>query len=140
MKGLLLRVSSPLRSDGLTHAERFTRAVLLVAWPPVILWVIVGPSVASGGVCVFKMVSGAPCPLCGGTTSAGYLLRGEWSAAWLVHPLAVIALMMAALHSLVLLVELGQNRALVPRRWWSWPWTGWALATVVWWGWRLLLR
>lgn len=37
-------------------------------------------------VCLFRRVTGTPCPTCGMTRAAALLLRGEWSAALALHP------------------------------------------------------
>ncbi len=39
------------------------------------------------GRCPIYAATGIPCPACGMTRAYGHLLCGEWSAAWIAHPL-----------------------------------------------------
>jgi len=49
-------------------------------------------------VCLFRRVTGTPCPTCGLTRATALLLRGDWRAATAMHP----ALPMLALEGVVL--------------------------------------
>jgi len=40
-------------------------------------------------ICVLRRVFGLSCPTCGLTRAFAHLAKGEWSAAWAAHPLAV---------------------------------------------------
>ena len=61
------------------------------------LWVAVGVvaiwlAEAAGRdvtLCVFKRLTGLPCPTCGITRAAGHALRGDWVGAFLMQPLLV---------------------------------------------------
>jgi hypothetical protein len=46
-----------------------------------------GPS-----VCLFRNVTGLPCPFCGSTRSVGHILQGEFSAALYSNPLGYFGL------------------------------------------------
>jgi len=63
--------------------------------------------------CVFKQLSGLPCPFCGGTRSAQALLHGDWSRALYLNPLAFAAVGAFALAIIVLSVEIFRGRLLV---------------------------
>ena len=39
--------------------------------------------------CLFRIVTGNPCPTCGMTRATCALAHGEWAKAWRYHPLAV---------------------------------------------------
>jgi hypothetical protein len=41
-------------------------------------------------LCLFRGLTGIPCPGCGLTRAAIALLRGDWAAALLLHPLALV--------------------------------------------------
>lgn len=127
----------PPPPERLSRAALVTRAVLLLCWPLAILWVAWGSAVAPHGICLFRILSGWLCPLCGGTTVCGHLLHGGLGAAWSVHPLVVIGLGLAAVHSLLVVAEMASRRILVPAWGWSRPWAWWGMATVLWWIWRL---
>ncbi|MHC4666369.1 MAG: DUF2752 domain-containing protein, partial [Planctomycetota bacterium] len=49
-------------------------------------------------LCLFKRVTGVPCPTCGFTRGALCVLRGQVGQAWLYNPLlySIIALFLAA--------------------------------------------
>ncbi|MGI6098618.1 MAG: DUF2752 domain-containing protein [Kiritimatiellia bacterium] len=44
--------------------------------------------------CLFKWLTGIPCPTCGGTRALLHLLRGELSAAWRAQPLLITGLLL----------------------------------------------
>jgi hypothetical protein len=64
---------------------------------------------AQGGTtpCVLHLVTGVPCPTCGGTRAAEHLVRGDWSAALGLNPLVTLALLLA--FSLLSLRLLGRR-------------------------------
>jgi len=100
-----------------------------------------GPS----NVCIFKALSGWPCPLCGGTHACAALLAGDWSAAWQANAGALPLLWLIWGLALQWLYE-----ALTGRRlWWAGSpmaaaWQGaWWVAGVfllLAWLWRLLFN
>ena len=51
-------------------------------------------------ICVFRNVTGLPCPFCGGTRSVGSVLSGDLAEAWSFNPLGLVAV---AFFSLALL-------------------------------------
>lgn len=52
---------------------------------------------ADHSICLFRRTVGMPCPSCGLTRAAVALARGDWRAAWLVHPLGPVLAVEAAL-------------------------------------------
>jgi Protein of unknown function (DUF2752) len=71
-------------------------------------------------ICVFRNVTGLPCPFCGGTRSVGSALSGDLAEAWSFNPLGLVALV---LFSLALLNPsfLGRVTELISRKWWRIP-------------------
>jgi len=63
-------------------------------------------------LCAFKHLTGVPCPLCGGIRACAALAQGEVAAAWLLNPGLLPLLVVAALHSALLLVEAASGRKL----------------------------
>ncbi|HEX2641896.1 MAG TPA: DUF2752 domain-containing protein [Thermoanaerobaculia bacterium] len=41
-------------------------------------------------VCLFRRLTGIPCPGCGMTRAFAHLAKGEWEAAWISHPLSFV--------------------------------------------------
>ena len=39
-------------------------------------------------ICLFRRLTGIPCPGCGMTRAFAHLAKGEWAAAWVSHPLS----------------------------------------------------
>lgn len=56
--------------------------------------------------CVFKALTGIPCPTCGATHSVFHLAQGEVSAAFMMNPLTAMCLIAAILVFLYSLVTL----------------------------------
>jgi len=63
-------------------------------------------------LCAFKHLTGVPCPLCGGIRACAALAQGDVAAAWLLNPGLLPLLVVAALHSVLLLVEAASGRKL----------------------------
>jgi len=63
-------------------------------------------------LCAFKHLTGVPCPLCGGIRACAALAQGDVAAAWLLNPGLLPLLVVAALHSVLLLVEAVSGRKL----------------------------
>jgi len=77
--------------------------------------VLVAPAFLALGdvpLCAFKHLTGAPCPLCGGIRACAALAQGDVAAAWLLNPGLLPLLVVAALHSSLLLVEAVSGRKL----------------------------
>jgi len=72
--------------------------------------------------CGFHALTGLPCALCGGTRAALAVMRGDWSVAAYLNPLAFAAVPVAFLIAAVLVIEAFRGRALrdwsapIPRR------------------------
>ncbi|MGB7837865.1 MAG: DUF2752 domain-containing protein [Terrimicrobiaceae bacterium] len=62
-------------------------------------------------VCVFKIGTGLPCPLCGGTRAVQAVLRGDFSRALYLNPAALPAVVAIAAIVLVLVWEAFRGRA-----------------------------
>ena len=41
-------------------------------------------------ICLFRRLTGIPCPGCGMTRAFAHLAKGEWAAAWANHPLSFV--------------------------------------------------
>ena len=67
---------------------------------------------AAGPLCVFRRLTGLPCPACGGSRGVRELVEGHWARGWLHNPLLFTLLAVAAVW---LLVRLASGRQL----WWS---------------------
>jgi len=48
-------------------------------------------------LCVFRNITGMPCPFCGGTRSVGSILRGDLGEAWNFNPLGFAAILILCL-------------------------------------------
>ena len=48
-------------------------------------------------ICVFRNVTGLPCPFCGGTRSVGSILSGDLAEAWSFNPLGFAAILILCL-------------------------------------------
>ena len=76
-------------------------------------------------LCIFRAVTGLPCPLCGGTTAAVRVGQGRLGAALTANPVVVLA----ALALVLVSTEYGRRAV------WSWralpPWSRLLLGGVV---------
>jgi len=86
------------------------------------------------GMCPFGVLTGLPCPLCGGTRAAKALLHGDWGLALYFNPLAIIAALALALALAMLIWEAARGRALA-----DWARQGERAARLLPWGALLLL-
>lgn len=57
--------------------------------------------------CLTRAVWGIPCPTCGITRALVYLMHGQWSAAWSIHPVGSLAYGQLFVYSLVRLSQHG---------------------------------
>ena len=88
-------------------------------------------------LCLFKRLTGIPCPTCGGTRAVLHLLRGDLSAAWRSHPLVTVLLLGLMVNAVLSAASLASFRRLPvlqasPR---AWCWLGGlllALAALNW--------
>jgi len=60
--------------------------------------------------CLFKNITGLPCPSCGVTRSVFYLLQGAWKEALLQNPLGIPALLFLCIAPVWLLADLAARR------------------------------
>lgn len=88
--------------------------------------------------CGLRLLTGLPCPLCGGTRAAQAILGGNFSLAAQLNPLAfpVVGLLIAAV--LVAAVELIRGRSLADwaalrTRWMAWTPLFLVLLLLIWW-------
>ncbi len=96
----------------LSEPARQWRAATLLAWP---LALAAAPLVLKFGdvpLCLFRQLSGRPCPLCGGTHACAALVEGNLSAAWQANPGVLLLLTVAATHSIKLACEARAGRSL----------------------------
>jgi len=121
----------------LADPERQWRAAICLGWP---LALGAAPLlVAHGGpaLCLFRQLSGQPCPLCGGTHACAALISGDVAAAWQANPGLLPLLAVTAVHTVLLAREALAGRRLGTPRWLSWAWTGSGAALLGAWGLRL---
>lgn len=75
-------------------------------------------------LCLFKRLTGIPCPTCGGTRAVLHLLRGDLSAAWRSHPLVAVLLLGLMVYAVLSAASLASFRRLpvlqASRRVWCW--------------------
>lgn len=102
----------------LSAARRAQRLALGTAGPLAMAatpwWLEHGASVG----CVFRALTGLPCPLCGGTHACAALVQGDWAGAWAANPGALGLLALLALWAL----QAAAEGALGWRRAYQWPW------------------
>ncbi len=67
------------------------RAALPFVWSHPLLARLVGST------CVFRGVTGLPCPFCGGTRAVFLAAHGRWSAAVMMNPLGAVVVALAPL-------------------------------------------
>lgn len=70
-----------------------------------IVWVAAGDSLPVHPVCLFRALTGIPCPGCGGTRVARLLLKGEFLQSVLLNPLAVFVCLCIPLLLILLFVD-----------------------------------
>lgn len=116
-----MRPSSPYRRAAatLTHRQRAQRAAVLLAWPLALGAAAALLSASSVPLCLFRQLSGHPCPLCGGTHACAALFRGDIPAAWSANPGLMPLLAIAAAYSAMLVAEAACGRRLATPRFWS---------------------
>ena len=75
-------------------------------------WLIYNLSMntATSTVCMFKKVTGIPCPSCGTTRGIDALVHGHWSTAFHTNPFSFLVLMLMLLLPLWLVADLLSNR------------------------------
>jgi hypothetical protein len=61
-------------------------------------------------VCLFKMVSGIPCPSCGSTRSVLNLLKGNWAQGFYINPLGIIVFLFMLIVPLWLLYDVAVGK------------------------------
>jgi hypothetical protein len=98
----------------LAPAERQWRSALGLVLPMGIALAPAFLSLGSVPLCAFKHLTGMPCPLCGGIRSCAALAQGDVAAAWALNPGLLPLLVLAGLHSGLLVAEAITGRRLVP--------------------------
>lgn len=94
--------------------------------------------------CIFRWVTGLPCPFCGMTTAFALLARGEWAAAFGIHVLGPAVYLITWGVLLAGVVGLVRNRRALPQ-WLFSQRVGRVLLLIILLGWvanlaRVLLR
>lgn len=136
-----MSVSSPA-PDGpgdvrLTPGERQWRAVLPLGWP---LALGAAPLLLTANVplCGFRLLTGLPCPLCGGTHACAALAQGDVMAAWQANPGLMPLVALAAVATVQLAWEAWHGRRLTRWRIGPGAWQVGGLFLVAAWALRLL--
>lgn len=101
----------PLRMMLATSATARSWAGLLLAGAAMTALAI-GCHAAGIRLCLFRRLTGVPCPTCGGTRAALHLLHGAPRSAWAANPLASVLLAFAGLYALAASVSLLLTRRL----------------------------
>ena len=110
-----LRLLSPARVEALV-AMGGAGAILIAAH-------LLSPDVTGYGTherlfllpCIFRFVTGLPCPFCGMTTAFTLLARGQWAVAFGIHVLGPAAYMVTRGMLLAGLEGLARNRRPLPQ-------------------------
>lgn len=63
-------------------------------------------------VCLFKALTGLPCPACGSTRAAGHLAHADFTGALAMNPLATVAAVVVAAWAVADGILLARGRAL----------------------------
>mgnify|MGYP001316313777 FL=1 len=100
----------------LTRPERLLRAGVAGALVALAALFLLLPGISPFSFCGFRMLSGLPCPFCGGTRATLALLRGDLSLAAYLNPLAFAAVLVLLAGIAILLGEATTGRALA-----DWP-------------------
>jgi len=92
-------------------------------------------------LCVFKRVTGSPCPMCGSTRATALLARGDVGAAAVMNPLFVAVVAAAIVWGVWMIVRARTARRSRAARgaWMSGPWAAAALLVVVGINWAYVL-
>lgn len=65
---------------------------------------------AASTICLFKSVTGIPCPSCGITRSVLLLLQGDIMQALLINPLGILAMALLLIIPIWILLDLVRNK------------------------------
>lgn len=106
------------------------------------LGVVAAPAFLALGdvpLCAFKHLTGVPCPLCGGIRVCAALAQGDFASAWQLNAGLLPLLGLAAMHSVLLVVEAvqGQRTRIVAPRTLQRAWQLAGAGLLSSWGWRL---
>jgi hypothetical protein len=125
-------------SSTLSMAERQWRAAATLTWPLALGGAPLVLAVTSVPLCVFRQVTGQPCPLCGGTHACAAVVEGNLLAAWQAAPALMPLLALALVHTVQLAHEaLQARRVRAPWRIGERAWRVAGVAMLVLWGMRL---
>lgn len=89
----------------LNAGERQWRATLTLLWPAGLAGAPFLLSLGNVPLCMFRQLSGQPCPLCGGTHACAALAEGNFAQAWVANPGLMPLLAIAAVHAAQLAYE-----------------------------------
>lgn len=76
----------------------------------VLLYVFILSGHSSFGVCMFKNVTGIPCPSCGSTRAVALLLHAQFKAAFLMNPIGIALAFLMVFVPIGLLSDRLQNK------------------------------
>ena len=122
----------------LPSSERQWRAATTLGWPLALGAAPLLVSLNNVQLCAFRQLTGAPCPLCGGTHACAALVEGNLSAAWQASPAVMVLLAVALAHTVQLAYEAWCGRMVAPPwRMGARLWAGTGMAMLVLWAMRL---
>jgi hypothetical protein len=126
-------MTSPLKREA-----RWIRAIIGVGIFGFLIFFSFYPRLTPIPFCGFNVLTGLPCPLCGGTRAAHALLHGNVSLALYLNPLAIVVIGLMVTIALLALVEAALGRPLAN---WAGLWRRWhrplplilIVGLLIWW-------
>jgi hypothetical protein len=83
----------------------YTLLIILTLAGYIWLFVTLNKGEADATICLFKQVTGIPCPSCGSSRSVLSVLDGHWAHAILINPLGLMAVFLLAIIPLWLVYD-----------------------------------
>jgi hypothetical protein len=71
----------------------------------------ISTSIPSMDICLFKKITGIPCPSCGSTHSLVFLLNGNFKEAVVANPLGILLALMLIIFPVWIIIDILANKA-----------------------------